>query len=405
MFIHFNKTIFSCGYNKTAKNKKQTCAHIGCGLYFCALDGGVYGRLRPLIRRDEQHADSSVGCVAPRWRNSSDFSRADGYVLIILLDITLFLRYNKNRYNVKGRVIMAEKRMFMSPLADPVVSAIFNNVEQAGLAAQSLVGSILESEGIKIGKVISVTPQKINIPTLSFRSTRVDICVETTDGERIIVEVQMEREPLLERNVFALSQDIAVSFPKNTNPWQMKKLFPTIYVINIMNHNDRDDNDDYIQPIKLMYAKPPHRSAFDNLQIYNIELPKFRLKEHDLSKSLDAWLYILDTAEQEEKTVEEVVNMSSRLQETLQNDPGIQQFMENYERVSADPTKRDEYISYAKGIYYLNGVLRCANEDGSFKAKLEDARNFLKLGVDVEIIAKGTGLPLETIKSLSLLPQ
>jgi predicted transposase/invertase (TIGR01784 family) len=307
---------------------------------------------------------------------------------------------------------MAEK-MFMSPLADPVVSAVFNNVEQAGLAAQSLVGSILEAEGISIGKVVSVTPQKINMPSASLRTTRVDICVETTDGERIIVEVQMEREPLIERNIFAVSQDIAVTFPKNTTVWQIKSLFPTIYVINIMNFVMRKDNDDYIQPIKLMYTKPPQKTAFDNLQIYNIELPKFRAKEHDLSKSLDAWLYILDTAEQEQKSVEEVVNMNSRLQETLQNDPGIQQFMENYERISADPSKREEYISYAKGIYYFNGVLRGAVEEGMEKGmtvgiakgmekgKLEAAQKMLSKKYPITDISDITGLPIETIRSLT----
>jgi hypothetical protein len=45
----------------------------------------------------------------------------------------------------------------LSPLADPVVAAIFSDVESAGLAAESLIGAVLAKDGVKIGKVVSVT--------------------------------------------------------------------------------------------------------------------------------------------------------------------------------------------------------------------------------------------------------
>ena len=38
---------------------------------------------------------------------------------------------------------MDEKNFAMSPLADPVINAIFTDVEKAGLAAESLVRVIL----------------------------------------------------------------------------------------------------------------------------------------------------------------------------------------------------------------------------------------------------------------------
>jgi hypothetical protein len=88
--------------------------------------------------------------------------------------------YNKNRKSNKDVKQMENKQAAMSPLADPVVGAIFDGVENAGLAAQSLIGSILEAEGIKIGNVISVTPQKINIPNVGFRATRKEMTTPTT---------------------------------------------------------------------------------------------------------------------------------------------------------------------------------------------------------------------------------
>jgi predicted transposase/invertase (TIGR01784 family) len=291
---------------------------------------------------------------------------------------------------------MTEK-IFMSPLADPVVGAIFNNVEQAGLAAQSLVGSILAAEGIEIGTVVSVTPQKITIPNIEVRATRVDVFIEADSGERILVEVQMFKEPLLERNILAVSQDLATTFAKGSNAWELRRDFPTVYVINIMNYIERRDNDDFIQPIMLMYTKPPHRTAFENLKIYNVELPAFRKKQHDLTKKLDAWLYILDTAEQKGITVEEVITMDETLRNTVTTDSGLSQFVTKYDNVTADEDLRQEYFNYVQGVWYLKGIKRSSKEDG----KLEVAYEMICDHLPIEKIIKYTGLPLETIRNLS----
>jgi predicted transposase/invertase (TIGR01784 family) len=297
---------------------------------------------------------------------------------------------------------MEERQEALSPLADPVVGAIFDSVENAGLAAQSLVGSILAEDGVKIGNIISVTPQRVTIPNVNVRSTRVDILLETDNKERILVEVQMYKEPLLERNMLAVSQDISAAFPKGADVWQIKKLFPKIYVINIMNYSTRTDNDDFIQPIKLMYTKPPIKAAFENLQIFNIGLPEFRKKKHDLTDKLDAWLYILDTAEQEKKTVEEVISMDESLRTTVMEDPGLKQFIENYDRISADGEMRKEYYGYIRGIYYLNGIQRSAFLDGINNGKIEDAKKMLSKGFSLSDISEITDLPIETIREIKL---
>jgi hypothetical protein len=66
---------------------------------------------------------------------------------------------------------MKKNDLFMSPLADPVVGEIFSGMEQAGLAAESLVGSILSEGGYTLGKVIDVVPQVI-AASISSEQTR-----------------------------------------------------------------------------------------------------------------------------------------------------------------------------------------------------------------------------------------
>jgi hypothetical protein len=71
-------------------------------------------------------------------------------------------------------------------LADLVVGVV--NVQSAGLAAASWIGAILAKDGVIIGKVIYVTPQRY-YKTPNERGCRVDIEVITDKNERIIVEV------------------------------------------------------------------------------------------------------------------------------------------------------------------------------------------------------------------------
>jgi predicted transposase/invertase (TIGR01784 family) len=114
--------------------------------------------------------------------------------------------------------------------------------------------------------------------------------------------------------------------------------------------------------------------------------------------------------------------MNEALQKKLTLDPGIKQFMQNYEHAVADDEVRKQYNSYIQGIFYVNGILRSAFEDGTEagmkkglqkgkqqgllegeqKAKLETARTFLKMGVSAEDVALGTNLPIETVRAIKV---
>jgi hypothetical protein len=178
------------------------------------------------------------------------------------------------------------------------------------------------------------------------------------------VEVQLLPEPILTRNVFEASQTIAASIPTGADPKTMKELMPHIIVINILNFILRDDNEDFIQPVGLLYAKPPHTIAEDHILIYNVQLPRFRKQVHDLTKPLDAWLYILDTANQKRMSLEEVIKMEPILRETINVDAGLKQFAEGYSRVAADPKFQEEYRMYYSELMRINGMLQAAREEG-----------------------------------------
>jgi predicted transposase YdaD len=86
-------------------------------------------------------------------------------------------------------------------------------------------------------------------------------------------------------------------------------------------------------------------------------------------------------------------------------DPGLTQFINNYDVVSADDELRKEYNSYAQGLLYFTGVRRMAYESGIEAGREEGylitARKMLKKGYSVADISDITGVPAETITALS----
>jgi predicted transposase/invertase (TIGR01784 family) len=298
----------------------------------------------------------------------------------------------------------SSKQVAMSPLADPVVGAIFDSVENAGLAAQSLVGSILAEDGIKIGKVKSVTPQRYFKENPLGRGCRVDILVESGNNENTLIEVQMSPQPIMARNLFEYAQFVLSTLQTGTPTYDISKHLPKIVVINICDFDVRESgNDDFIQPVKQMYTKSPE-VAMDYLNIYNVQLTKFREQKHDLSKPLNAWLTMLDTANQKKITIDEVISMYPELGNTVRSDPGITQFVGQYNVVSNDKIMRTEYDKYLSELFRIGGIQQYAYEDGIKQGNLSTARNMLRDGMKPEKIAEYTNLPVETIRNLAANP-
>jgi predicted transposase/invertase (TIGR01784 family) len=154
--------------------------------------------------------------------------------------------------------------------------------------------------------------------------------------------------------------------------------------------------------VGLLYAKPPHSVAEDHILIYNVLLPKFRNRVHDLTKPLDAWLYILDTANQKQLSLEEVIEMEPILRETIDIDAGLKQFAEEYSKVAADPAVQKEYSMYYSEIMRVTGMLQAAQKKGEkegeargeARGKAEERQNTAK-----KMLVKG--LPLETISDIT----
>ena len=75
-----------------------------------------------------------------------------------------------------------------------------------------------------------------------------------------------------------------------------------------------------------------------------------------------------------------------------------------YERIdrqiSMTDQERHAYDEHLNAVMIQNDVLNTAEMEGHMEERLENARNFKKMGVSPDIIAQATGLSLEEINGL-----
>ncbi len=238
-----------------------------------------------------------------------------------------------------------EKDIALSPLADPVISAIFANKEVAGLAAESLIRATLnaDNQSISIGKILSVTPQRSHIDAIS-RSCRVDVEVESTDNEIVIFEVEMNpNDIIVKRDLFSASRIFTETSSKGDTANVMALNMPKVIYINILNFNIREDNTDALQPFKIVYTKPPIVTAVSNFSGYNVQLPRILEMEPDFTNDFYCWYFTIYTAHVKNRTIQEVIEMTPQLQEYASQDIGYRQFCDQYKLAASDPATRKEY--------------------------------------------------------------
>ena len=297
-----------------------------------------------------------------------------------------------------------KENIVLSPLADPVVAAIFESAEVAGKAACSLIRVVL-SEGkmnVNLGEVVTVTPQRVYTEP-RIRGCRVDVEVVTANNEIVVVEVQLYRDKsIFQRNLFAASKIFARAALPGTSSDEMAERLPRVIVINILTDNIREDNTDIVQPLNMMYTKAPHRVAMNELTIYNIQLARYKGIEPDLNNPLHCWFYPLYRAHSEGITLKEVIEMTPLLQAYAAQDEGFRQFCERYGRVSEDPKARDDYYWWINAMWREQGERDAAFEDGAKNKQLEFAARLLKRKRPIEEIIEDTGLTRDELDALRL---
>lgn len=234
-----------------------------------------------------------------------------------------------------------------------------------------------------------------------------DIKAEINPQEFVDIEIQVRNTgEIMERAVQYLAEILTLNCRKLTDKekeagQRQTYKYPKVIGIWIMGENVTDRKDAVNE---ACVAFPPterdkYQIITDKLRIFFVELQKFHPKHIDRKNMLDVWMAFL----------------KNPLNDDIQDVPEVKEALDTLKEISADKDEREIYylrqhtefgyiseknVAVARALERGKKLEREKAEKEKKAERIETARNFLKMGLSIEQVARGTGLPIDEIKKL-----
>lgn len=226
-----------------------------------------------------------------------------------------------------------------------------------------------------------------------YRSRRAIYDIYCTDakGNKFIVEMQNTKQMYFkDRTAFYATFPIVEQAQRGD--WNFS--LEPVYCIGLLGFNVEKDSDKYFYKVKL--KDQYNEICYDKITFIYIELPKFQLEVEGLKTNLEKWLYFL-------KYIDEFDELPSILDE-----PIFKQVFETLNEEKLTLEERNAYEeslkAYRDNINVIDTALREGREEGIKevieKVRKDMAQKLIRMEIDLNIIAQGTGLSVEEIKVL-----
>ena len=222
-----------------------------------------------------------------------------------------------------------------------------------------------------------------------------DMFCKTDDGSRIIVEVQRRKQPFYpERALYYSTFQIQRQVEAGAEEYD----FLPVYVVNLLDFEmDKDSSDSKVMSVYRLYEEQSHRLLTDRVTFIFIELPKFNKTIDELDGNILEGMYFC---------FKNMTVLESR-PEVLDHQVFAKIFeaseLYNMDKITRDKvlhkmtTERDlrNQMAYARKEAIAEG-----RAEGLAEATMQIARNMRSMELDVEVIAKVTGLTVGEIEKL-----
>lgn len=291
---------------------------------------------------------------------------------------------------------MANEQKRLEPLADSVFNYVFSEPDTI-LSMQELINNVLIKAGDAPIREISTMNSQYSIigETVEGRGGRLDIRAVAEDNTLFDIEVQLRRQLFMnDRSWFYGSRMLSEAFREGQDYREM----PRVRVINLLDFTLRDSHPDYLQPIGVLYRKPPTEIATDAFRIYNIELPKFRKQypslESVLNDPLARWLYLLDCGYKNDQEMEVLTNMTE----------GMRAFAKKYNRSLDDPKLRALYELEMSAQRDQNAIAYTERMEGRAEGTAAERysviHGMLSNGIPIDVIYKCVNAPRPEVDAI-----
>jgi len=276
------------------------------------------------------------------------------------------------------------KETYLNPLTDFGFKKLFFNELDKELLID-LLNEIIQEQGKITGIRYLPTEQLGN--DRENRKAIFDIYCTNEKGEFFIVELQKAREPYFrDRSLYYSSFPIQNQGKKGIWDFKLKAVY-LVAILDFIIFDEPEEENHVIEHVRLLRERTKTIYS-DKLNFVFVELPKFKKEAHELKTNVDRWLFLLKNLS---KLDSRPVEVQGKIFEKLFKLAEIKQLTPK------------EMETYNKSILEYQDIRRIANytrEEGRKEGLKETARNCLKEGMPIELIAKITGLSLEQVKAL-----
>jgi predicted transposase/invertase (TIGR01784 family) len=247
-------------------------------------------------------------------------------------------------------------------------------------------------------KINRILDSESNQNSADYKFNRVDILVEDSKGEMLIIEIQNQNEyDYFQRMIYGTAKVISEYINLGEPYDKIKK----VYSINIV-YFDLGQGDDYlyhgrtdfkgVHKSDLLKLSPKQMEMFDKTDPFQLFPEYYVIKVNqfnDIAKdTLDEWIYFLKNDEILEGF----------------NAKGLTQAREILKLDKLTSSEKVLYIKYLEELSYKASMVKTwkADElDRIIKNRdIEIAQNLIKAGLDNELISSATGLSISEIAKL-----
>jgi predicted transposase/invertase (TIGR01784 family) len=247
-------------------------------------------------------------------------------------------------------------------------------------------------------KIKSILESESNREQRDARSNCVDVLVENSRGQLIIVEIQHESEyDYLQRILFGTSKLLVENMKKKMPYAKIRKIISVSIVYFDLGHGED-------------YAYHGRTQFFGLNKKDELKLDRTQQELYKTEKIADVYpeYYILKVNQFDDVTrnnIDEWIYFFKN--EEIKDDfkaRGLKEAREELDIIKMDEEERREYEDYIENQRYQASMFESSYTVGEMKGrkaeKIEIARNLKENGVDFDIIAKSSGLSKEEIEAL-----
>ena len=307
----------------------------------------------------------------------------------------------EDKFNEDGVMSSLGVGKYINPLSDWGFKKLFGSEPNKELLLE-LLNVILDETDKKIVAIEYSNNEHQGLSD-SDRSSKFDVSCKTEDGDRFVVEMQNGNQAHFAKRLIYYS-GFPIQEQAKKGMWDFN--YAPVIMVGLLNFKiehllDEPERCIYYYDIRERYIS---EIMSDRLRFIIVEIDKFNKKININSPIKEKWLYLLkhlhrlfDKPKALQEKVFESFFQAAEVSKLSRED---QQKYINAMRTESDIHNQKEF-RYQEGLKQGREEGREEGmEEGIARTRLELAREFLINGVDIMLISKSTGLPIEEIENL-----